>query len=571
MKIERDTPITMDDGIVLRADVFRPETDERVPVIMTLGPYGKGVRYQEGYKPEWDWLIEHHPELRDGSSLSNMVWETVDPECWVPDGYAVIRVDSRGAGRSEGILDCFSARETQDFHDSIEWAASQPWCNGKVGLCGVSYYGISQWLVAATQPPHLRAIIPWDGANDHYREQSRHGGILCTFFKMLWPMRILRMQHGKGTNGLFDPWQGEPAAGPETLSDDELAANRADVPGRMKSHILDDQFHRERSADLSKVTVPLLSAANWGGWGLHPRGNFEGFMRSASPQKWLEVHGGRHEELFVLPEARALQKRFLDHFLKDVENGWEQEPPVLLNIRHPGERFVLRKENEWPLARTAWTRLYFDGANDSLRWDEPLGDSSFVFDGFGEGVTALSDPIRETMEITGPLAAKLFLSSSTIDADVFVTLRAFGPSGDEIWFQGTLDPTTPLAQGCLRASQRRVDVSRSEPFQPYHTHDVIEPLVPGEVYDLDVEIWPTSIVLPAGSRLAVTIAGRDFARGAKGPDDLANKGSGPFLHIDPDDRPPTIFNGETTLHTGGSRSSHLLLPIIPNDTTSSST
>jgi predicted acyl esterase len=571
MFIERDTPITMNDGITLRADVFRPETDERVPAIMTMGPYGKGVRYQEGYKPEWDWLIEHHPELSDGSTLSNMVWETVDPECWVPDGYAVIRVDSRGAGRSEGILDCFSPREAKDFHDSIEWVASQPWCTGKVGLCGVSYYGISQWLVAATQPPHLSAIVPWDGANDHYREQSRHGGILCTFFKMLWPMRILRVQHGKGTNGLIDPWLGEPAAGPETLSEDELTASRADVPGHMKSHVLNDQFHRERSADLSKVTVPLLSAANWGGWGLHPRGNFEGFMRSASPQKWLEVHGGRHEELFVLPEARALQKRFLDHFLKDVDNGWDLEPPVLLNIRHPGERFILRKENEWPLARTTWTRLYLDGANDRLRWDVAASESSFVFEGLGEGITVESDPLSENVEITGPLAAKLFLSSSTIDADVFVTLRAFGPDGDEIWFQGTLDPTTPLAQGCLRASQRRVDVTLSKPHQPYHLHDVIEPLVPGEVYELDVEIWPTSIVLPAGYRLAVTIAGRDFARGASGMDDLANKGSGPFLHNDPDDRPPTIFNGMTTLHTGGAHTSYLLLPIIPNDVASPST
>jgi predicted acyl esterase len=563
MFIERDTPITMNDGITLRADVFRPETDERVPAIMTMGPYGKGVRYQEGYKPEWDWLIEHHPELSDGSTLSNMVWETVDPECWVPDGYAVIRVDSRGAGRSEGILDCFSPREAKDFHDSIEWVASQPWCTGKVGLCGVSYYGISQWLVAATQPPHLSAIVPWDGANDHYREQSRHGGILCTFFKMLWPMRILRVQHGKGTNGLIDPWLGEPAAGPETLSEDELTASRADVPGHMKSHVLNDQFHRERSADLSK--------ANWGGGGLHPRGNFEGFMRSASPQKWLEVHGGRHEELFVLPEARALQKRFLDHFLKDVDNGWDLEPPVLLNIRHPGERFILRKENEWPLARTTWTRLYLDGANDRLRWDVAASESSFVFEGLGEGITVESDPLSENVEITGPLAAKLFLSSSTIDADVFVTLRAFGPDGDEIWFQGTLDPTTPLAQGCLRASQRRVDVTLSKPHQPYHLHDVIEPLVPGEVYELDVEIWPTSIVLPAGYRLAVTIAGRDFARGASGMDDLANKGSGPFLHNDPDDRPPTIFNGMTTLHTGGAHTSYLLLPIIPNDVASPST
>lgn len=563
MIIERDSAIPMDDGVILRADVFRPDSQVPVPVIMTMGPYGKGVRYQEGYKPEWDWLIGIHPELAEGSTLSNMVWETVDPERWVPDGYAVIRVDARGAGRSPGTLDCFSAREARDYYEAIEWAASQPWCTGRVGLCGVSYYGMSQWLVAALQPPHLSAIIPWDAANEHYREQSRHGGILCTFFKMLWPLRILRVQHGKGENGLIDPWLGEPAAGPETLSEEELAANRADVPGNMKLHELDDDFHRERSADLSKVTVPLLSAANWGGWGLHPRGNFDGFTRSASKQKWLEVHGGRHEELFALAEARELQKRFLDHFLKDANNGWDREPPVLLHVRHPGEKFVQRKENEWPLARTKWTPFYLDASDNGAVWEAPTTETHCEFDALGEGVTFLSVPLQEQIEVTGPIAAKLFISSSTTDADLFVTLRAFGPDDDEVWFQGTLDPRTPIAQGCLRASHRRVDSILSKRYQPYHRHDRIEPLTPGELHEIDVEIWPTCIVLPPGYRLGVTVAGRDFARGASGPDDLANKGSGPFLHNDPDDRPTALFGGQTKLHTGGEHASYLLLPVIP--------
>jgi predicted acyl esterase len=560
---ERDVAISMDDGVVLRCDVFRPDVEDQVPVIMTLGPYGKGVRYQDGYKAEWEWLIDKHPELGDNSTLSYMVWETVDPEVWVRDGYAVIRVDARGVGRSQGILDNFSPRESKDYYDSIEWAASQPWCNGRVGLCGVSYYAMSQWKAAALQPPHLAAMIPWDGANEHYREISHHGGILCTFWQMLFNLRITRIQHGKGTNGLMDPWLGEPAAGPETLSEIELEANREDVAGKMKAHLLDDQFHRDYSADLSRITVPLLSAANWGGWGLHPRGNFEGFLRSGSKKKWLEVHGGRHEELFMLPETVALQKRFLDFYLKGIDNGWEDQPPVLLNVRHPGEVFVKRNENEWPLARTKWTPLFLNSEDKSASWQAPMTESRLDFDAMGEGATFFTKPFETETELTGPVAAKLFVASSTSDADLFVTLQVFDASDQEIWFQGTLDPCTPVAQGCLRASHRRLDPARSSPYQPYHPHDQIEPLEPGVVYELDVEIWPTSIVLPAGYRLAVTVSGRDFARGASGPDDLANRGSGPFLHNDPEDRPAEVFGGTTTIFTGATRASYILLPVIP--------
>jgi predicted acyl esterase len=560
---ERDVAITMDDGVVLRCDVFRPEGDDRVPAIMTMGPYGKGVQYQDGWRVEWEWLIEKHPELRDNSTLSYMVWETVDIEVWVRDGYAVIRVDERGVGRSQGILDNFSPREAKDYHDSIEWAAAQPWCNGRVGLCGVSYYGMSQWKAAATQPPHLAAMIPWDGANEHYREISHHGGILCTFWQMLFNQRITRIQHGKGTNGLMDPWLGEPAAGPETLSEEDLAANREDVVGKMKAHSLDDDFHRAYSADLSKITVPLLSAANWGGWGLHPRGNFEGFLRSGSEKKWLEVHGGRHEEMFLLPEAVALQKRFLDFYLKGIDNGWEDEPPVLLHVRHPGEIFVQRKEEEWPLARTQWTPLFLDAVGNGASWKAPVGESSVDFAAMGEGATFFTAPLDKDIEVTGPVAAKLFVASSTKDADLFVTVQAFDVDDQEIWFQGTIDPCTPLAQGCLRASHRRLDQARSTPYQPYHPHDRVERLTPGEVYEVDVEIWPTSIVLPAGFRLAITVAGRDFARGASGPDDLGHRGSGRFLHNDPDDRPLEVFGGTTTLFTGAARASYVLLPVIP--------
>jgi uncharacterized protein len=229
MIVERDLPVPMDDGQVLRADVYRPDGDGPAPVIMTHGPYGKGVRYQERYKPMWEWLIGKHPGLLPGSTRSYLTWETVDPEIWVPWGYAVVRVDSRGAGRSPGYLDIFSPRETRDYYHAIEWAGAQTWSNGKVGLNGISYYAINQWHVAALQPPHLAAMIPWEGAADAYRDWYRHGGILSNKFSEVWfPRQVLAVQHGN-PNAPEDPWTGESSAGPETLSKDELADNHCDT------------------------------------------------------------------------------------------------------------------------------------------------------------------------------------------------------------------------------------------------------------------------------------------------------------------------------------------------------
>ena len=566
MIIERDVAIPMDDGLCLRADVFRPEDVAPVPVVMTLGPYGKGVRYQDGYRDQWEWLVDAHPDILEGSTRSFLTWETVDPELWVPWGYAVARVDSRGAGRSPGLLDVFSPREVHDYYEAIEWAAGQSWSSGKVGLCGISYYAINQWLVSSLQPPHLAAMVSWEGAADAYRDQTRHGGILSNLFFELWyPLQVLAVQHGNPSTAI-DPWLGERASGPEELSEQELAANRSHPRERVERE-LDDEYYRERSAEWTRVTVPFLSAANWGGFGLHSRGNFEAFTQAASSEKWLEVHPGRHEEWFYLRYGIELQRRFLDHYLKDVDNGWEREPRVLLNVRRAfSNEFALRKEHEWPLARTHWTKLHLDAGSGSLLWDEPARTGSVSFQAMGEPVTLLSPPLAEETEITGPITATLLVESSTTDADLFVTLRAFAADGREVDFQGALDPRTPLAQGWLRASHRKLDVTKSTPYRPYHTHDEVQKLEPGETYRLQIEVWPTCIVLPAGARIAVTIGGSDFARPAEQPAEgpPVFRGSALFLHTDPEDRPPKTFDGITTIHTGGGQDvSYLLLPIIP--------
>jgi predicted acyl esterase len=567
MQIDWDAPIEMDDGLVLRADVFRPLGGGQFPVIVSYGPYAKGQAFQEGYKNQWVRLIKAAPEVLQGSSNNYQNWELVDPEKWVPDRYAIVRVDSRGAGRSPGFLDVWSPRETQDLYHCIEWAGTQSWSNGKVGINGISYYAMNQWTVSALKPPHLAAVCIWEGSSDYYRELCRHGGILSNFFKSWFARQVLRVQHGVGERGLKSAVTGEPVAGPETLSEDELAKSRADCPGEAKRRRLYDDYYAWRTAKFDDIEAPMLSAGNWGGVGLHTRGNFEGWLRAGSKQKWLEVHGDTHFTHFYSNYGEALQKRFFGHFLKGENTGWDKQPRVSLNIRHPGEKFVLRGESEWPLARTQWTKHYLQPDELALGTMAPQGDKTLSYETGGDGLTfrlAVSD---KPLEITGPVAAKLWLSSETTDADIFLVLRLFDPAGKEVTFIGSNDPRTPIGIGWLRASHRKLDPQRTLPYRPWHSHDEEQPLTPGKPVELDIEIWPTCIVIPPGYQLALTVRGKDYevdGTDAALPDaPYPMKGVGPFLHIDPDDRPAAIFSGKNTLHFATGQQPYLLLPVIP--------
>jgi predicted acyl esterase len=567
MQIDWDASIEMDDGTVLRADVFRPVGDGEYPVILSYGPYAKGLAFQEGYKGNWARLIKAAPEVLAGSSNKYQNWELVDPEKWVPDGYACVRVDSRGAGRSPGYLDVWSPRETHDLYHCVEWAGTQSWSNGRVGISGISYYAMNQWTLGALKPPHLAALCIWEGSSDYYRELARHGGILSDFLNSWHPRQVGSVQHGVGARGAKSAVTGEMVAGPDTLGDAELAKNRADSPGEAKRRKLCDDYYAMRTADFSQIEAPLLSAANWGGMGLHTRGNFEGYLRAGSRQKWLEVHGDTHFTHFYSKYGEDLQKGFFGYFLKGEDTGWQRQPRVALNIRHPHEKFVLRGESEWPLARTRWTKYYLQPRGMALTPEEPAAATTLSYETTGDGLTFRTLPQAKEIEITGPVAAKLWVSSSTADADLFLTLRLFDPKGKEVTFIGSNDPRVPVGLGWLRASHRKLDPQKSLPYRPWHTHDEEWPLRPGEPVELEIEIWPTSIVVPPGYQFAVSIRGKDYE--VDGTDiALPNapypmKGVGPFLHIDPDDRPQSVFARRNTLHFTAGRQPHLLLPIIP--------
>jgi predicted acyl esterase len=567
MRIDWDVAVEVSDGAILRADVFRPEEPGAYPVLLTHGPYAKGLSFQDGYPSAWNLMAERHPDVTAGSTNKYQNWEVVDPEKWVPHGYVVVRVDSRGCGTSAGFIDHFSPRETQDFYDCIEWAGVQPWSTGRVGLNGVSYYGINQWQVASLQPPHLAAMCIWEGATDFYRDMTHHGGILSTFWANWSDMQVKTVQYGIGDRGGRNPVTQSPVCGAEVLSDEALASNRCDFGPEIRAHPFDDAYHRARSPDWSKVTTPFLSAANWGGQGLHTRGNFEGFARAASKEKWLEAHGLEHWTHFYTDYGRSLQKRFFDRFLKGDPTAWPDKPRVRLQVRHI-DGFEERTANAWPLAETRWTRLYFDLACSALDAEEPKAASQAEFDATGVGVTLMTQPFLADTEITGPVATRIFLSSTTTDADVFVVVRLFAPDLKEIVFQGAIDPHTPVAQGWLRASHRALDEILSEPYRPYHRHSEAEPLIPGEIVCLDIEVWPTSIVVPKGYRIGVSVRGSDYEHEVSGGrlSNFKNEllGCGPFLHNDPLDRPAGVFDGRTTLYTGPDRQSCIVLPVIPH-------
>ena len=443
----------------------------------------------------------------------------------------MIRVDGRGTGKSPGQVRRLSDDEARDYCDAIEWAGTQPFSNGRVAVMGISCFAMNAWRVAALQPPHLAAIVPWEGAVDTYRDATRHGGIYSSGFTRMWASLV----RGHETPGEAKP---APTAQPVGMTPPELFDPRL--------------YH---VPDLAKVQVPVLSAGNWGGFGLHLRGNVEGFLGVGSEYKFLQIHSGDHIVPFYSLEGRLVQKRFLDHWLLGIDTGITREPRIRLAIRRTQDRYDWRYENEWPIARTRWTEYFLDAPRGALGPEAPAVEGAVSYAAEPGAAreraraTFATQPFSAETEITGPVKLKLWVSSSGDDADLFAIVRKLDARGREVTFQGSIAPGVPAAYGWLRVSHRKLDSGRSTPYRPYHTHDELQKVTPGEIVPVEIEIWPTSIVCEAGERLVLEVAAHDEPRIA------------PFLHDDPRDR---ICAREVTLHTGGRFDSHLLLPVIPD-------
>lgn len=566
-------------GTPIRCNVYRPKASEqgqKFPVLMTYGPYGKDVHYQFFNEKSYR---EVNPEQHS----DHAVFEVPNPSYWTGHGYIVVRCDERGAGQSPGYLNVLSKSTIDGFFSAIEWAAEQPWSTGKVGLLGISYYAATQWGVAARNPKGLAAIVPWEGFSDYYRDSSRHGGILSNTFPRFWyEKQIVTNQYGlpgrAARNWGHDTLEGD-------LSDEELKNNRYDLRDRVHETLYrDDPEAVSREFDLANIRVPVLSVGNWGGYLLHLRGNIEGYNRAGSKFKYLRTIAGRHDLPFYYSEEVELQRSFLDAFLKDEDRvGWSvpgKVPPVDLVIRKgnagvnnpEGEKlFPRRQENEWPIARTKYTRYYLlpsgemATAEPKIEKPQSLEYRTLTSPEDPELVTFSTSPLEEELEITGHITATVNVSVDAdtdtgcpppSDIDLFVTLRHIGVDGNEIFYTGTIGDPVAVCKGFLRVSHRRIQESHELhrqylPYRTYHKADLQE-VKPGEVYKATIEIWPTSVVLEKGEKLLFEVSGGD------------TQGAGIFLHNDPRDRNVTIHGRKNRIHFGPGIDNFVTLPVIPS-------
>jgi hypothetical protein len=480
-----------------------------------------------------------------------MNWETANPLWWCPRGYALVRVDTRGTGKSPGKSDPSSYQEGLDSYDVVEWIAKQSWCTGNVGTLGISYHAAFQWRLANLQPPSLKAIMPWEGRADQYRDQGYHGGIFAMGFISQWA-------NSTTAHNLL----GKPRSyNPEAFNNNVLWEY-------MRKDLDSDEW-RKCSAQWDRITVPMYSVGNWGGFAMHLRGNTEGFMLAASKHKKLRIHTGSHFHPFHAEEARIDQLRWFDHWLKGIDTGIMEEPPVKLEIRTGGSTkpYAFRFENEWPIARTQWTRLYLkidkdapakgEGIEGSLVDMAVKAEKAITYSaGPGHyrpvsgrsGVSFETPPMTVDTEVTGPLVLNLWVSSSSEDMDIYATIRNIDADGKDVSEVGQRgEPVGCVTKGWLRASHRKLDEKQSLPYRPYHAHDERWWLEKDQVVECQVEIWPTSMVFKKGHKLRLDITPRDGVA------------SGHFTHYNAD------YNSGATnrIHSGGDKLSWLMLPVIP--------
>lgn len=521
MLIDRDVEIVTRAGRTVQADVYRPESGEPAATVIAWSPYGKhdpapiGQIYPaSGARAEWM------------SELTT--FEAPDPVVWVPRGYALVVADIPGTWYAKGPASYVSPEEAEDFYDLIEWAGEQPWSNGSVGLSGVSYLTVAQWRVAALHPPHLKAINPWEGWSDTYREVARHGGIPETSF---WPY-------------IWERW------GASTGEIEDL--ERED-----REHPLFDEFWASKAADLEAVEVPAFVVASWADQGLHTRGTFEGFRRISSPQKWLWAHGRKKWQEYYRPENVERQIAFFDRFLKGADTGVDDWPRVEVEIRDTFDTGRFVTSDAWPLSGVEYRDLHLDAATGSLGTEPVAVEASARYHGLGDPFApsrlVFEHRFAEETDVVGHARAVLHVSApGADDMDLFLGLFKRDASGAIVPFAYYAQfEDGPVAVGWLRASHREIDPDRSTEYLPVLAHRRELPLEPDGPTRVEIEILPSGTHFAAGESLVLVVQGHDIKHYPK-----------PLVYA----RHESDLNrGPQVVHTGGRYDSRLVVPVLPRD------
>lgn len=524
--LEKDVAVTMRDGVTIYVDVLRPTGTDKVPVVVAWSPYGKSRGHAQRYLELFDVLG------MDTSVLSGLMkFEGPDPAFWCAHGYAVCNPDPRGSFNSEGDIRVWSREEGQDYRDLIEWLGVQDWCNGKVGLTGNSYLAISQWFAAAEQPPHLAAIAPWEGMSDIYRDLVMRGGIPDFSF----PHRFASAFTGKGL--------------------------REDFVAEAQSHPLMDELWESKVPAFENVTVPAYIVASYSN-SIHTPGTFRGWREIASKHKWLRIHNTMEWPDYYEEANHDDLLRFFDHFLKGVDNGWQETPRVRYSVLdlEGGDR-INRPAKEFPPEDVRDVKLYLDAGSDSLTSDAPVVGATASYDAESEdGRASFTMVVDSPTDFVGYPKVRLWVEADgSDDMDVFVFLQKLdvdgrqleqfnvpnhGPVMQQLTRNGAAILKYKGSNGRLRVSMRHLDEARSTEAIPVHTFDRVEKLAHGEIACVDIDLFPVGLALYPGEQLRLVVSGHHLLGGV----------------MPGNDNVPADNHGRHVIHTGDARASYLQLP-----------
>jgi predicted acyl esterase len=497
--VEKDVPVEMDDGLKLACNVFRPDKPGRFPVIMSFTTFGKDV---------YGWHKAY------GCSEAT-AFEAPDPGFWVPKDYVVILFDMRGSGRSPAG----GTGGGYDYYNGIEWAGIQEWSNGNVGMLGVSIHGMTQWEAAQLQPPHLKAICPWEAMTI----SGRYGGIPETKFEV-----------SKAIPPHNPAWN------------DFVPKKRPLLPA-----VIGGKFTYRIA--LENITVPMLLCATWTDAECHTITGLRSWREISTPDKymWLYTHGQQKWEQFYSDEAQTIQEKFFDYFLKGVDSGIMEMPRVRLEVRETLDKYTVRGENEWPIARTEYKKLYLDAVTSTLNFDKLCKEAKGSY-GSADGRAVFDIKFDRDTELTGHMKLKLWVSpEESDDMYLFITMRKLDVDGNEVFVGDSWHAWKryPVAVGFTRLSWRELDGEKSKPWLPVQKFELKggapQKVQPGEIIPCEIEVSPSSTLFRKGETLRLEISGRyrvDSTRYAF--DDLVNE-------------------GEHSIYTGGRYDSYLLVPVIP--------
>jgi uncharacterized protein len=516
--VEGDINVPTRDGTVLRINVFRKNNGVARPVILSIHPYGKdNLPTRRGKKSTYSvqYRVLRQPQPVAFSTLTG--WEAPDPAWWTAQGFTVVNADSRGCGHSDGTGKLLSRQEAEDTYDLVQWIADQPWCDGNVVMLGVSYLAISQYAVAALQPPALRAICPWEGFTDAYRDLTFPGGIRESGFTRLWSRNTRRDTRQTYTLG---PMQG--------------------------AHPLRDDFWRSLAPDLSAIKVPMLVCGSFSDNNLHSRGSIRAFMRAGSTHARLYTHRGGKWATFYSEAALAEQLKFF----RNVLDGALDSRSIRLEVREDRDTVTaVREETQWPLARTHWRPMYLAGVG-VLALEQPSTVGSITFETHSRAA-AFNWTVPTDIELTGPMVARLWVElDGCDDANLFVGVEKWR-DGRFVEFEGSYGyGRDRVTTGWQRVALRALDRELSQPWEPVATCTEPQPVSAGEVVAVDVALGPSATLFRAGEQLRLVVGGRWLCP--------RNPLTGQFPAAYPN--PP---RGRVTLHWGPRHDAHLLIPEIP--------